>query len=130
MSNQVLIVESNTLLVKMYRCIFQTMACRVEHAPTVTEAIRALHDINAQLIILDDRVVQDSSVAASRELQDWIQASKTPLIGTVNRSAKNARAPSPYMHYSSVVSKPFQLEAFSAIARQAMTTNHPSALTI
>jgi DNA-binding response OmpR family regulator len=123
MSRHVLIIESNKLLARMYQSIFQAMQCSVARAATISEALQLLSYVRADLIILDVRLENGASLEAAQIFRAQLEARQIPVIAMVSRpvdSAPNAMLDS---GYPSVMTKPFQVNVFSALARSKMGLN-------
>jgi DNA-binding NtrC family response regulator len=127
MLGHVLIIEDNVLLVKMYQSIFQSMQVSAENVASIGEAIRVLPTTKADLIILDDRLARSSSGETNLLLRSQLKASKIPLIGTMSRPIRAADEVPREISYASVIFKPFQVNAFSALVRRTLGPDHANA---
>ena len=123
MSRNVLVIESNELLVRMYQSIFQAMQCSVAHAATIGEALQLLPGIRADLIILDARLADDASLEAVRLLRAQLEASDIPVIAMVSRPLSTDPNGLLDSRYQSIVTKPFQVSVFAALARRKLGLN-------
>jgi DNA-binding response OmpR family regulator len=126
MSKHVLIIDDNELLVKMYRSIFRAMQCSVAHASTMTDALNLLSTTRADLVILDDRLAHGST-EVSRDLRSRLAATKTPIIATVSRPKASNQEAMRDAGYDSIVTKPFQVNVLSALARHKLA-EHTTAM--
>ncbi len=120
MPRHVLVIESNRLLARMYQSIFHAMQCRVAHATTIGEALQLLSGIRADLIILDARLVDDTSLEATQLFRAQLEASEIPVIATVSRPLAADPNGIRDSGYQSIVTKPFQVNVFSALAQRKM----------
>jgi two-component system cell cycle response regulator DivK len=114
----VFIIEDNELLVRMYRSIFQSMDCSVTHAPSTREAVRLLGGVNPDLIIIDDSLPDASGIDAMQAIRPHLEDAGTPIIATVSQLSTLDEAAMHSAGYASIVTKPFQVHAFSALARR------------
>lgn len=118
MPRKVFIVEDNELLVRMYRSIFRSMDCCVMHATTTRDALRLLPGLHADLIIIDDRLPDGSGIHATREIRRQLEDADTPIIATVSQLSTLDDDDMRSAGYASIVIKPIQFSAFSALARR------------
>jgi DNA-binding response OmpR family regulator len=125
MPGHVFIVEDNALLVQMYRSIFLAMDCRVTHAPSTREALRLLDGVKADLIIVDDDLPDGSGLDATSRIRSQLEDADTPIIATVSQPAALDDAAMHRAGYASIVMKPFQVGAFSALARRHLGRQKP-----
>ncbi len=130
MSNNVFIIENNPLLIKLYRSMLDPIQYRVQHASSVNEALLALDNLKADLIILDERIVEHSSRDAGHALEQRIRSSNTPLISTTFRRASEVEQTFDQSQFTTVVSKPFQIDSFTALVRRVITSRLTSTLGI
>ncbi|MEO8249505.1 MAG: response regulator [Burkholderiales bacterium] len=126
MSGNALIVESNDMLVRMYRAIFSALDCSVVHARTREEARRLLRGASPNLIVVDERLADGLGIDAVREIRMNRDFLKTPIIATISRRGSVEDGDLRALGVASVVTKPWQFSAFSQLAKNYL--NNPSAV--
>jgi DNA-binding response OmpR family regulator len=120
MSSLVLVIEKNELLVEMYRTIFRAIHCELEHAASIDDALRRLPAMRVALVVLDDRLAQGVCEPASHFLFSQLAANDTPLISTITKKKQVDPHTRSELCYGSLVSRPFQVSEFSALAQRTM----------
>ena len=121
MPKHVLIVENNELLVRMYRSLLNAFDSRVTHAVTVRQIVRLIQGLRVDLVILDDRFSDGTGVHATRALRSLVHTREVPIIATVSQPLDNGVAAMDGTGYAAVVSKPFQLQALTALLGRFLT---------
>ena len=126
MQGNVFIVEDNEWLVCMYRSIFKTMDCCVTHASTTSDAVRLLHGMKTDLIIIDDRLPDGSGIDVTHEFRFQLEESDTPIIYTTSQLSTLDERALQSAGYASVVTKPLDIGAFSALVRRYVGNRSPT----
>lgn len=126
MSKHVFIIENNELLVMMYRSIFQALACGVTHAATLDEALRWLPGLKADLVILDARLADGAGMVDGRKLRLTLKSMEVPIIATVSRLSTYEDDAVRNAGYAAIVTKPFQISAFSTLVKSYIDRVSPS----
>jgi DNA-binding response OmpR family regulator len=114
----VFIVENNEFLVKMYRSIFGAMGFGVIHAASRTDAVRLFAHSSPDLFIVDDGLPDGSGVDTTREIRASEAFAHIPIIATVSHTSQQAVGELHAAGIASVVTKPLQVNSFSALAKQ------------
>ncbi len=130
MSSHVFIIENNPLLIKLYRSMLHPLHYTVQHATNVNDALQALNNLKADLIILDERLVKQACQDAGNQLEQRIRSSSTPLIATTFRRACDFEQTPDPSQFTTVVSKPFQIDFFTDLVRRTITSRPTSSVGI
>jgi DNA-binding NtrC family response regulator len=122
-TRHVVVIDANTLLVSLYRALFDTIGCTVVHAPHVDDALRLLHDAAQpaiDLVILDDGTVAGCDAVRASTLRSRLAERAAPQISTVCAALGPADPAEVGDGRVTRVSKPVELAAFSDLALRCM----------
>jgi two-component system, cell cycle response regulator DivK len=114
---KVLVIEDNDLIMKIYRAIFQQLACRVTPARTIAEALALLTHEQPDLIVVDLWLPDGSGIDATRAIRAQADLKDTPLI-VVTTGAASSEDEARATGCSACISKPIRVSAFIQLVRQ------------
>lgn len=121
----VFIIEDNELLVRLYRTIFGAMGLGVVHASCKDDARHIFKRTQPDLFIIDDD--RGTAIEMTREIRACRGLACVPIIATVLPSSRELTGRLEMAGISSVVTKPLQLNAFSALARKHLAPGQRAA---